>query len=75
MLRLEYERRKRNMSKNQLAFETKISPCTIGKLEASKLYAYPGYKKKLEEYFGISGDGLFEEVDENGRKQLSRTCK
>lgn len=66
-LRLSVERERRGWSKTRLGFECKIANSIIGKLEAGKLYPYPAYKNRLSEVFGIDGDELFKEVEENDK--------
>lgn len=67
MLRLTLEREKKGWNKTQLAYEVRLHPCIIGQLEAKKLFPYEAYKKKLGKVFGIPGDKLFEEVDNNAK--------
>lgn len=65
MLRLTFERQKRGMTITDLAFNVKIHPSTLGKLEGNKMIAYRPHKEKLEAFFNVSSDELFREVGEH----------
>ena len=64
MIRLTLEREKKGWTKMRLGFEAGLHPSLIGQLEAGKIYAYPAYRKKLENVFGIPADEIFQEVEE-----------
>lgn len=66
MLRLTIERKRRGLSQAQLARLADIHPATLSRLEAGKLFAYSGWRRRLERALGVPGDELFEETDESG---------
>ena len=66
MLRLEQERRRRGLSQHQLARIAGIHPATLSRLEAGKLYAYSGWRRRLGQALRLPGDALFEEVEDDG---------
>ena len=45
-----------------MAQRADIGEATISRLEAGKVYPYPGWKKRLERVLGVPGDELFQEV-------------
>ena len=63
VLRLTVERKRRGLSQSQLSRIADIHPATLSRLEAGKLFAYAGWRRRLERALGVSGDELFEEVD------------
>ena len=65
MLRLTMERLKRGWTKTELAFESRIHPADIGKMESGKAFAYRPHREKLEAVFCIPADELFQEVPED----------
>lgn len=64
-LRLTVEREKRNMTKFALGAAVNIHPSNIGKFESGRLKPYPPEAKRLEDFFGIPGKELFQEVEQN----------
>ena len=66
MLRLTVERKRRGLSQSQLSRLADIHPATLSRLEAGKIYAYAGWRHRLERVLGVQGDELFETVDELG---------
>ena len=65
MLRLTIERKRRGLSQAQLARLADIHPATLSRLEAGKLFAYSGWRRRLERALGVPGDELFERADES----------
>lgn len=63
MKRLTEEREKMNMTKTDLAFELRIQPAQISKVENGRMFPYKPTQNKLEEFFGLSIDELLKEVD------------
>jgi len=63
MKRLTIERKKRNMNKSDLAFELRIQPAQISKVESGRMFPYKPTQEKLEEFFGMSINELLKEVD------------
>ena len=70
MLRLTIERKRRGLSQAQLARLADIHPATLSRLEAGKLFAYSGWRRRLERALGVPGDELFEQADESGSGML-----
>jgi transcriptional regulator with XRE-family HTH domain len=64
VLRLTIERKRRGLSQAQLARLADIHPATLSRLEAGKVFAYGGWRRRLERVLGVSGDELFVEVAE-----------
>lgn len=62
MLRIVAERKHRGMSQSQLARLADVHPSTLSRLEAGKVYPYPGWKRRLGRVLGVPGDVLFDEV-------------
>lgn len=63
MLRLRKERLKRGWSMVELARRAKISEATLSRLENSKTFPYPGWKKRLSRVLGVKQEELFKEVE------------
>lgn len=61
MIRLELERRKRDLTQEQLGSVVKIQGADICRIEKG-FRAYPSHLKKLSECFGISGEQLLRKV-------------
>lgn len=68
VFRLTTERQKKGWSQAELGRRIGIDPATISRLEAGKIYAYSGYRRRLGQALGVPGDKLFEEVPDDGRK-------
>ena len=64
MLRLTIERRKRGWSQAKLGRRSEIDASSISRLEAGKLYAYAGWRRRLGRVLEVPGDRLFEVVPE-----------
>jgi len=64
MKRLVIERQKRNMTQTDLAFELRIQPAQLSKIENGRLIPYEPNQKKLSEFFGMDIDELLEEVEQ-----------
>lgn len=62
MKRLAKERSKRNMTQSDLAFELRIHPSQISKIENGRMKPFKPAEKKLESFFGMDIDTLLEEV-------------
>jgi transcriptional regulator with XRE-family HTH domain len=69
VLRLTVERRRRGLSQAQLARIADIHPATLSRLEAGKVFAYQGWRRRLSRALGVSGDELFECADEAGAEE------
>jgi transcriptional regulator with XRE-family HTH domain len=67
MLRLTLERKRRGWSQRQLAQRADIGEATISRLEAGKVYPYPGWKKRLSRVLRVPGDELFQEVSDDDK--------
>jgi ribosome-binding protein aMBF1 (putative translation factor) len=63
MKRITKERQKRDLTKTELGFETRIHPARIGQIESGKAEPYEPSKKKLEDFFNMSIEELLKEVD------------
>lgn len=64
MKRLVKERKKRKMTQTDLAFELKIHPTQLSKIENGRARPYKPNQKKLELFFGMDIDTLLEEVEQ-----------
>jgi transcriptional regulator with XRE-family HTH domain len=64
MIRLVHERKQRGWSQMDVCMKTGIHPATLSRLERQQMPAYPGWRQRLAEAFGIPGDQLFELVKE-----------
>lgn len=62
ILRLRTERERHGWSQAELARRTGIHPTTLSRLEAGKVFPYPGWKARLARALGVAGDALFEEA-------------
>ncbi len=69
MLRLRQERLRRRWSLLDVAIRTHIESTNVSKIERGILPAYPGWRRRLAEAFGLPEENLFAEVpdDERGR--------
>ncbi|SDM26780.1 helix-turn-helix domain-containing protein [Halarsenatibacter silvermanii] len=63
MKRLAQERKKKEMSQSDLAFELRIQPSTLSKIENGRLKPYDPVKNKLENFFGMEIEELLEDVE------------
>ena len=64
MKRLVKERKKRKMTQTDLAFELKIHPTQLSKIENGRARPYKPNQKKLESFFDMDIDTLLEEVEQ-----------
>lgn len=64
MKRLVKERKKRKMTQTDLAFELKIHPTQLSKIENGRARPYKPNQKKLESFFGMDINTLLEEVEQ-----------
>lgn len=64
MKRLVKERKKKKMTQTDLAFELKIHPATMSKIENGRAKPYKPNQKKLESFFGMDINTLLEEVEQ-----------
>ena len=65
MLRLTIERKRRGLSQAQLARLADVHPATLSRLEAGKLFAYAGWRRRLGRVLGVPGDELFDQADDS----------
>jgi len=56
---LRQARERMGFSQTQLAMRTGIHPSTISRLEAGKVYAYPGWRGRLARALETTTDALF----------------
>jgi len=64
MKRLVKERKKRRMTQTDLAFELKIHPTQLSKIENGRARPYKPNQEKLESFFGMDINTLLEEVEQ-----------
>lgn len=62
-IRLTREREKRGLTKFALGAATNIHPVNIGKFESGRQKPYAPEVARLEAFFGIPGDELFQEEE------------
>lgn len=60
-------REEKGLSQLQLSVKTEIAPGTISNLESGKIFAYPGWKKRISEALEISESELFPENESEVR--------
>ncbi len=65
MIRLVEERQRKGLSQSQLARIANVHPATLSRLESGKLFAYPGWRRRLGKALGVSGDLLFEDIEDD----------
>lgn len=58
----------RGLSQLELSVKTRIAPGIISNLENGKIYAYPGWRKRLAGALGVPESKLFPEVSDGDRK-------
>ncbi|PTV98629.1 helix-turn-helix protein [Halanaerobium saccharolyticum] len=63
MKRLVKERKKKNMTQSDLAFELRVQPSQLSKIENGRLIPYKPTQEKLESFFEMGIDELLEEVE------------
>ncbi|MFW5987862.1 MAG: helix-turn-helix domain-containing protein [bacterium] len=68
MNRVKQERRKKGWSQLELAMKTKINQSDISQIENSKIYPYPGWRKKLAEALGADEEFLFPDIKKKKEK-------
>jgi transcriptional regulator with XRE-family HTH domain len=64
MFRLTVERERRGWSKSELSRRSGVGLVEISRLEAGKIYPYPGWRQKLASALDCSQDVLFEKIEE-----------
>lgn len=62
MLRIQAERERQHLSQHRLAVLADVHPTTLSRLEAGKIYPYPGWRRRLGRALGVPEDELFEPV-------------
>lgn len=62
MMQLTIERQRRGWSKSELARRTGIGLTEICRIEAGKIYVYPGWRRRIAEAFDLPEEELFQEV-------------
>jgi transcriptional regulator with XRE-family HTH domain len=62
VLRIELERRKRNLTQKGLGIATKIPAADICRIERGVLKPYPGHLKRLSAFFDVPENELMREV-------------
>ena len=73
MLRLKYERLRRNISQQKLGALAGIHPSIISHIENGKIYAFPGWRERIVKALNWpieQADELFTEVAEDGESSL-----
>jgi len=63
MKKIVEERKKKKMTQTELAFELKIHPATMSKIENGRTKPYKPNKKKLEDFFNMDIEELLKEVE------------
>ena len=71
MKRLRSERIRRGMTQFDVGRAVGIHPVTIAHLEAGTVEAWPGYRKKLAELFGLSAEDLFGDTNASTEQRSS----
>ncbi len=62
MIRLQYERELRGLNQKQLEAKTGVAQNWICQMEKGRMFPYPGWAKKLENYFEMPIDELMKPV-------------
>jgi len=55
-------RQEKGMTKSDLAFELRIQPAQLSKVENGRMFPYKPTQEKLEDFFGIPIEELLKEV-------------
>ena len=61
-MRLTREREKRKWSKSELSRRSGVGLSEISKMEAGKIYPYPGWRRRIAAALDVPADELFPEV-------------
>lgn len=69
MLRLRQERLRRRWSLLDVAIRTHIESTNVSKIERGLLPAYPGWRHRIAEAFGLPEEVLFEEVPADDERE------
>ena len=64
MLRVKFERLRRNWSQTVLAFRTRMSAAEISRIETGRTKPYPGQMKRISRVLGLAAASLLENVVE-----------
>lgn len=72
MLRVRRERLRRGWSQTYVCRVTGIHPGNLSRVERGQVVAYPGWRKKLGDLYGVPGDELFREVGDDGAAETHR---
>lgn len=68
---LRHVRTVQGLSQLELSARTRISPGVISNLENGKLFAYPGWRKRIAMALGVPEERIFPEVANDGGKSNS----
>ena len=63
MKKLVKERKNRDMTQTDLAFELRIHPSQLSKIENGRMIPFKPTTKKLEEFFNMEIDNLLQDLD------------
>lgn len=66
--RLKRIRKARGLSQFDLAKRADITPSDISRIENNKIYAYPGWRKRLSKALDVPEEKLFAAMDETNAK-------
>lgn len=63
MKKIKKERQKKKMTQTDLAFELRIHPAQLSRIECGRMLPYKPAQKKLEDFFDMSIEELLSEVE------------
>lgn len=63
MIKLKYERLKRDMSQKELGERTGVPYTDICRYETGRMKPYPKHLRRLSQYLGIPAEDLLKEVE------------